>query len=299
MGKGLSFESSKVGIRPGNTDQADSGFLALWLSSLLLILVALLFVWGSTDPAPRPDPESPTAPTPFSTLLHTIPILFPLLLVSLAFPLAFLFLLKHTVRPVLTATAALVPTGLFICAWWAFIGSFGTIGDGADDGRVEGTWWGTTGLRLFSLVLLAVATLFARMMWLRRKRLERTVAVVEVSFHSWTELTRSAIYDSSTYTPSNAAPHANSSRRFRPHQSPISDTRHASAADWLLSAPVSRLLRLMLTRRRENTWIWHVRPYAGWLVFFVTLIWLWTWGVVRGVGRVAVAAIVGEWYFHR
>jgi hypothetical protein len=50
---------------------------------------------------------------------------------------------------------------------------------------------------------------------------------------------------------------------------------------------------------REDTWIFHIRPYAGWLIFVVTLIWVWTWGVIRGVGKVAVAAVVGEWYFHR
>lgn len=27
----------------------DSGFLALWLASLIGIIVGLLFVWGSTD----------------------------------------------------------------------------------------------------------------------------------------------------------------------------------------------------------------------------------------------------------
>jgi hypothetical protein len=50
---------------------------------------------------------------------------------------------------------------------------------------------------------------------------------------------------------------------------------------------------------RENTYIFHIRPYAGWLIFLVTLVWVWTWGVIRGVGRVAVAGVVGEWYFHR
>lgn len=50
---------------------------------------------------------------------------------------------------------------------------------------------------------------------------------------------------------------------------------------------------------RENTWVFHIRPYAGWLICLVSLVWLWTWGVIRGVGRVAVAGVVGDWYFHR
>lgn len=50
---------------------------------------------------------------------------------------------------------------------------------------------------------------------------------------------------------------------------------------------------------REGTWVFHIQAYAGWLIFFVTVAWLWTWGVLRGIGRVAVAAVIGEWYFHR
>jgi hypothetical protein len=50
---------------------------------------------------------------------------------------------------------------------------------------------------------------------------------------------------------------------------------------------------------REHTYIWHVRPYAGWLIALVTLLWLWTWVIVRGIGRVVLAAVLGEWYFHR
>ncbi|EJT50677.1 hypothetical protein A1Q1_08229 [Trichosporon asahii var. asahii CBS 2479] len=46
--------------------------------------------------------------------------------------------------------------------------------------------------------------------------------------------------------------------------------------------------------RRENTWVFHLRPYAGWLMLLVTAVWVWSWGVIRGVGRVAVAAVVGE-----
>lgn len=50
---------------------------------------------------------------------------------------------------------------------------------------------------------------------------------------------------------------------------------------------------------REDTWAFHIYPYAGWLMFLVTVGWVWTWGVLRGIGRVAVSGVVGEWYFHR
>lgn len=158
------------------------------------------------------SPTSPTIPvirtrTPFSTLLHLIPLLAILVTVSAAAPLAFLFLLQRTVRHVLIvsfgnalhralsrliatfvelliqATALAIPFILTATSWWAFIASF------EDDSSSPGTspsidpssnWWSTTGLRIFALLPLALAALFGRMVWKRRKRLERTVAVVEV-----------------------------------------------------------------------------------------------------------------------
>jgi cytochrome bd-type quinol oxidase subunit 2 len=65
------------------------------------------------------------------------------------------------------ATAVVIPFMLCVTSWWAFIASF-------EDDR------SSTGLRLFALVPFALAILFGRMVWKRRKRLERTVAVVEV-----------------------------------------------------------------------------------------------------------------------
>jgi len=79
------------------------------------------------------------------------------------------------------ATAVVIPFTLCVISWWAFIASFeddSNIGGPADPG---GRWWSSTGLRLFALVPFVLAVLFGRMVWKRRKRLEQTVAVVEVS----------------------------------------------------------------------------------------------------------------------
>ena len=46
--------------------------------------------------------------------------------------------------------------------------------------EVSERWWGTTGLRICAVVLWALAAWFGRLVWIRRRRLERTVAVVEV-----------------------------------------------------------------------------------------------------------------------
>jgi hypothetical protein len=111
-------------------------------------------------------------------MIPLIPLLLVLLIPALALPPLFLFLLKKTVRVVLLATAISIPFSLFVCGWWAIGASFDTSGlDTVDSGD---RWWGTTGLRICAFLLWTLAAWFGRMVWLRRKRLERTVAVVEV-----------------------------------------------------------------------------------------------------------------------
>ncbi|KAK1926098.1 plasma-membrane choline transporter-domain-containing protein [Papiliotrema laurentii] len=116
---------------------------------------------------------------------------------------------------------------------------------------------------------------FGRLVWVRRQRLEQTAAVVELS-----------------------------TALLMDHPPLLILTPLLLGVFALMSIPfLTMLIRLgtigYWRHPKENTWNFHIRPYAGWLIFIVTLIWVWTWSVVRGVGRVAVAGVVGEWYFHR
>ncbi|WRT63851.1 uncharacterized protein IL334_000776 [Kwoniella shivajii] len=256
--------------REGLRKYKDSGFLALWLTSLMGICIGLGFVWGSTDP----PPSTPGTPTPSApSFVPLIPLLLILLIPTLVFPVAFLLLLRKTVRPVLLATAISIPFSLFLCGWWAFGESFNTSGLGSVEQGER--WWGTTGLRIVAGLLWLLAAGFARLVWRRRKRLDRTASVVELSTNLL--LTHSPLL---LLTPLLLGVFAITSIPF-----------------------LTLLIRLgtigYWRHPRENTWVFHIRPYAGWLIFLVTLVWVWTWGVIRGVGRVAVAGVVGEWFFHR
>ncbi|WVQ93672.1 hypothetical protein IAU59_000748 [Kwoniella sp. CBS 9459] len=256
--------------REGLRKYKDSGPLALWLTSLLGVLIGLCFVWGSTDPAPgSPDAAPRSAPS----IVPLIPLLFFLLIPSLLLPPAFFLLLRKTVRPVLLATSVIVPFSLLACGWWALIASFDTSGlSDVDQGQ---RWWGTTGLRIGAVFLWLLALFFGRLVYLRRKKLERAAAVVELS-----------------------------TNLLLTHQPLLLLTPLLLGVFAFTSIPILTLLVRLGTigywrHPRENTWVYHVRPYAGWLIFLVALIWVWTWGVIRGVGKVAVAGVVGEWYFHR
>lgn len=122
----------------------------------------------------QPPKGAPTTGPP--SVIPLLPLLIALIIPSLILPPFFLFLLSKTVRPVLMATAAAIPFSLFICGWWAIGASFESIGDVDQQDR----WWATTGMRLGAVLCWIMAALFARLVWLRRRKLERTVSVVEV-----------------------------------------------------------------------------------------------------------------------
>lgn len=44
-------------------------------------------------------------------------------------------------------------------------------------------------------------------------------------------------------------------------------------------------------------WEWHVSAWANWAIAGTIIIWLWTWGVARGLLQVTCAGVIGAWYF--
>lgn len=216
-------------------------------------------------------------------MIPLLPLLIALLVPPLILPPAFLFFLRHTVRPVLMATSVAIPFSLFLCGWWAFGASFETVSPNAQD-----PWWGTTGLRLCAGFLWLLSLGFGRLVWTRRKRMERTVAVVEVRDPNGISTLTLQLSTDLLLT----------------HRPLLLLTPLLLAVFALASIPFLTLLIRLGTigywrHPKQNTWIFRIRPYAGWVIFLVTLLWLWTWGILRGIGRVAVAGVIGEWYFHR
>lgn len=142
----------------------------------------------------------------------------------------------------------MIPFVLCVTSWWAFIASFeddSNIGGPADPG---GRWWSSTGLRLFALVPFMLAILFGRMVWKRRKRLERTVAVVEVRPVSAAHIVvitlslrvcSSAFFGLSIGTPSSAFAHACSSHGVCDFVNTVSHATSPTTAHWILSTSVS------------------------------------------------------------
>ena len=129
-------------------------------------------------------------------------------------------------------------------------------------------------LRLFSIIPLALCVLSARSLYHRRETLLRTVAVVE--------LASTVVLD---------------------HPPILALSLSLLFGALVASLPfLSLILRLTLIgyySQRKSDDDWHVRGYAGWLAILVTIIWVWSWWVVRGALKVSVSGLVGQWYFSR
>jgi hypothetical protein len=106
-------------VRRGRWKYNDSIWTAVWCTGVTLcFFFCILLLFLTRKPEKRP------VTLPYTTLLHTVPMLTILTFVSAAVAYAHIFLLRIFVGPVMVATSVFIPATLFISAVWAFIGSF-------------------------------------------------------------------------------------------------------------------------------------------------------------------------------
>lgn len=240
----------------------DSPWTAVWCTGLSLCLFFSILILFLTHTKPN-DPV-----LPYTTLLHTVPMLSILIMLSAAVSYTHIFLLRIFVKPVMVATSVFIPATLLVSACWAFIGSF------MWEAGVEPTWGETVGLRLFALVPLALSLLTGR----KLLDLPRDIHTASSLLSLTTQLLQN--------------------NPFLLAVSPV-----VLFASLLLSIPFLTLtFRLLLVGYSKNSdgvegAEWHIKAWANWAIFATVSIWLWSWGVARGVLRVTCAGVVGSWYF--
>jgi hypothetical protein len=120
----------------GRRKHNDSIWIAVWCTGLGLCVFFSILTLFLTH---KPKKGYPRGSLPYTTLLHTVPLVTILTFVAAAVAYAHIFLLRIFVKPVMVATSVFVPVTLFISALWAFIGSF------MWDGDKEPTWGETVG----------------------------------------------------------------------------------------------------------------------------------------------------------
>ncbi|KAH9852753.1 plasma-membrane choline transporter-domain-containing protein [Lenzites betulinus] len=239
----------------------DSVWTTIWCAGASVCVVgSILVLFLTHEPANRRK-------TSYFTLLHTVPLLTILISLSAVVCYVHIFLLRVFVKPVMVATSVFIPATLLISALWAFIGSF------MWDGDQEPTWGETVGLRLFAIVPLVLAILTGR----RLLHLPRDIHTAS----SLLTLTTRLLMENP----------------FLLALSPA-----VLLAALLLSIPfITLAFRLLLvgvyTPVSPTRSAWHVSEWAHWAIAATIGVWLWSWGVARGLLRVSCAGVIGAWYF--
>ena len=119
----------------GRRKHNDFRWTAAWCAGLSICLLSSILVLFLT----RKPTNVPSVTLPYTTLLHTVPLLTILIALSAVVSYAHIFLLRIFVKPVMVATSVFIPATLLVSALWAFIGSF------MWDGDQEPTWGETWG----------------------------------------------------------------------------------------------------------------------------------------------------------
>ncbi|KAK2466630.1 hypothetical protein APHAL10511_000888 [Amanita phalloides] len=244
----------------------DSIWTVLWCTGLSLCVFFSILLLFLTH---QPPAKNPPIHLPYTTLLHTVPLLTIITFLSALVAYVHIYLLRIFVRPVMIATSFFVPITLFISAIWAFVGSF------MWDGNTEPTWGETVGLRLFSLIPLILSIITAR----RLVHLPETLHVA-----------------SSTLT---LTTHLLIANPFLLALSPA-----ILLAMLVASIPFLTLIfRLLLVGHfthpsKDSSLIeWHVHAWANWSIAGSVTVWLWSWSVARGILRMTCSSVIGAWYF--
>ncbi|KAI0689420.1 plasma-membrane choline transporter-domain-containing protein [Cytidiella melzeri] len=240
----------------------DATWTAVWLSAVsACVLLSLLVLFVTHKPSDRPSKS-----LPYTTLLRTIPTITVLVVLSAIVSYAHVLFLRVFLKPVIVGTAVFVPATLFLSALCAFVGSF-TV----DDDH-EPTWGETTGLRLFSLVPLVLSLITGRRLLHLPRALHTTSTLLT--------LTTRILYN----------------QPFLLALSPA-----VLLLSLLASIPFAtlafRLLLIGYMTRDPSGFVWHLHAWANWAIAATLGLWLWTWGVARGILRVSCAGVIGAWYF--
>lgn len=240
----------------------DPVWTSVWLTGLSICVFSsflALFLTHKPSTIPRIFP--------YTTFLHTVPLLVILTFTSAAVSYAHILLLRVFVKPVVVGTSVFVPATLLISSIWAFTGSF------MWDGDTVPTWGETWGLRLFSLVPLALALITGRRLLTLPQKIHTTSAVLTLT-----------------------------TRLLTSHPLLLLLSPTVLLATLLLSIPFATLIfRLLLvgyTPSPPSSGVeWHLHGWANWAIGGTLSMWLWTWAVARGLLRVTTTGVIAAWYF--
>ncbi|KAH8813456.1 hypothetical protein DL96DRAFT_520478 [Flagelloscypha sp. PMI_526] len=286
----------------------DSFWTSMFLFSISIVYVAAFLVLILVK-KPHGDGEKPQGGwhTPYTTLVHTMPLLTVLTFGSALGAYLHVYLLSKFVGAVMWATEIITPVLLLVSALWAFIGSFMWEED------VEPTWGESVGLRLFSLIPLILSIYTARHLFSLSLLQDVATHSVSTSSRRRRGQRQGAVTTTRTFKPriTFSLP-----RRIEQTSRTLGLTTEVMIANpfLMLLSPALLLVtaiasipfaivgfRLLLIgyfhhhAPGDKTWDYHLKPYVPPLLVLTTLAWLWGVMTARGILRVSSSACVGAW----
>ncbi|KAI8601762.1 plasma-membrane choline transporter-domain-containing protein [Dissophora ornata] len=243
----------------------DPFFGALYIFALavyFILGIVLLFTTSSS-------PLEGQIYNVFSVMKSSAGMLTLVVLISAALGTLWLLTLRSFTRPVVWATVLSVPCFALVIFIWSLVSSFQ--GPRRENGGRDPQ---DTGLTVLSLLPLSVGSMFLSVIYLRRRYIARTTAIIELACEILKD---------------------NPDMFFVSFGLML--VHVVFTAIWLLFLSRVFLIGHVEASAELKKWVMedNFYPICGYMIF----IYMWTSAVLSNVQRVTLANVVSKWYFHR
>ncbi|KAG0149674.1 hypothetical protein CROQUDRAFT_653229 [Cronartium quercuum f. sp. fusiforme G11] len=241
----------------GPQNYRDSFWMALWLGSLLYAFVQSIWVLLiSKTEVPEAGQATPSSK---SNLLKSLPVLALLITLSFGFcimSLSLLVMVKKSIKLLVYGSLIGVPSVLSMIGLW-------TWSESLSDASFIGMGW-------ISFSTFLASSILVKLIWNERKRIDRTIKVLELSTGVIIE-----------------------------HPSLVLVCLATTIMCIMMSLPfVTLVYKLVLLGSYDhNRWVIDSGSVIQAIV--TAFIWSWTLNVIRNLQRIVISGVVSHWYFNR
>ncbi|KAH9814569.1 plasma-membrane choline transporter-domain-containing protein [Melampsora americana] len=241
----------------GPQSYRDSFWMALWLGSLLYAFLQCLWVifFFTNERAS----SSPSSPSRNSNLMKSLPVLALLITLTFGFcmiSLSLLVMVKRSIKVLVYGSVIGVPSVLTMIGMW-------TWSESLSDTSLTGMGW-------ISFATFIASSILVKLIWDQRKRIDRTIKVIELSTGVIIE-----------------------------HPSLVLVCLATTLACIVMSLPFVTLVYKLVSLGfyDHNRWVIDSGPITQALL--TAFIWSWSLNVIRNLQRIVISGVVSHWYFNR
>ncbi|EGG02325.1 uncharacterized protein MELLADRAFT_117574 [Melampsora larici-populina 98AG31] len=241
----------------GPQSYRDSFWMALWLASLLYTFLQSL--WVILFATSERSSSSPSSPSSHSNLMKSLPVLALLITLTFGFciiSLSLLVMVKRSIKLLVYGSVIGVPSVLSMIGMW-------TWSESLSETSLTGMGW-------ISFATFIASSILVKLIWDQRKRIDRTIKVIELSTGVIIE-----------------------------HPSLVLVCLATTLACIVMSLPFITLVYKLVSLGfyDHDQWVIDSGPIAQ--VLLTAFIWSWSLNVIRNLQRIVISGVVSHWYFNR